>query len=770
MKTKCELIQALSIAVALLAVGSLQAQAAVVFNNAGPDQNWSTTANWVGGALPGIGDDVQLNNANFIMDMDDTVKSIYSSFGTVSGISTSAGGTLTIDINSGAALNGVYTAYNKDDEVTRLEFDGNVTIQNSGGTSVNTYIGVKNARDNATLAFGPNSVLTLNSQAQTLANGTVELNGTLAGSQALRIAASNVILGDGHDSSGFNNGFVFISTGAKMTVNGGTVLSSARKFQVNAAGVELEINAADSVEGFFSLTDAASILLDVNADQSSLGRIILGAASGFMIDMEGVGSQLAFAQSTDDWQGSTVVISNFISEVVRFGSDSNGLLAANMDNITAYDRTGAVVPDLAINTNGFLTGSVTAPQQYIFSNDSLLDSGWSNTGNWSTATLPTPNDFVQLNNANFVMDTDATVRYIYSSFGTANGTSSSSGGTLTVDIYSTTAQDGIWSAYNASNDVSTITFDGSVTIYNSRGTEVDTLIGVKSDRPNATLAFGSNSVLTLNSRVETMGTGYGTIELNGTLLGSQPIRINSGTVVLGTGHDSSSWGNDFVFVGVGSKLVVDGGTVLVPSRKVQVNADGEIELNSTDSFNGYLSLANSKQFLVDVNANQDAMGRVVMGTDATMTLDLAAGVTDVSFAESADDWQTSTLVISNFSNGVVSFGTDTNGLLAANLDNIVAYDAGGSPLSGLQIDSTGHLTTDASVPVGDISIGIINGGAGITMSWASTNGATYTVSNTTDLVNGPWTLWTNGLIGTGGDLVITDAVDEVQSFYKISGQ
>ena len=43
-------------------------------------------------------------------------------------------------------------------------------------------------------------------------------------------------------------------------------------------------------------------------------------------------------------------------------------------------------------------------------------------------------------------------------------------------------------------------------------------------------------------------------------------------------------------------------------------------------------------------------------------------------------------------------------------------------------------------------------------------------SSTTDLENGPWTLWTKGLIGTGGKLVITDALDEAQSVYRISGE
>jgi len=360
--------------------------ATVVFNNASPgDSNWSTTGNWIGGALPGTGDDVQLNNANFTMDINATVKTIFSSFGTGSGTSTSAGGTLTVDINNSTTdANGIYNSYNKDDEVVRLEFDGNITINNSGGVSVDTLIGVKNNRDNATLAFGNSSVFTLNSRVETMSTGygTIELNGTILGSQALRVASDNVVIGPGHDSSGWAGEFVYAATGAKIVVNGGTVLSAGKKFQVNADDCELEINAANAVEGYFALGNDRELLLDVNADQNNMGRIVMGTGGTFTIDLAAGLSNVAFAKSTDDWQTSTLVINNFSSGIISFGSDASGLLAANLDNISATGTGGAPVSNLGIDATGVLTGSVGSAVTVVanyradFVEDAPLTSGW----------------------------------------------------------------------------------------------------------------------------------------------------------------------------------------------------------------------------------------------------------------------------------------------------------------------------------------------------------------------------------------------------------
>lgn len=367
--------------------GCLSAAAGTaIFNNSAPgDSNWSSPGNWSGGLPPGVSDDVQLNATGFVLDVPATVKSVYSSFGTVGNLaSSSTGGTvLTVDVNSASNADGIYNAYNTDDSESRLEFDGNVDVINSGGASADTLIGVKNNRNNAALVFGSNSVLTVDTRVQTMGSfGAIELNGIILGNDAIRIASDNVVLGVGHDSSGWNSGFIYVSTGAKMVVNGGTVLSPNRKFQVNTDGCELEVNAGNAIEGYFSIANNRSLLLDINADQGGMGRVILGAGCTLTVDLGDSVTEAAFAKTTDDWQDSTLVINNFSSGVVSFGSDASGLLAANLDNISATGAGGFPVSGLGIDADGSLTGivatagSVVANYRDDFSADAPLTSGW----------------------------------------------------------------------------------------------------------------------------------------------------------------------------------------------------------------------------------------------------------------------------------------------------------------------------------------------------------------------------------------------------------
>lgn len=371
----------------LTVCGCLQAMAiTAVFNNAAPgDSNWSTAGNWSGELLPGSGDDVQLNATAFVLDMPATIKSVYSSFGTVGNAASSgmAGHELTIDINSIAAADGIYNAYNADDSIARLEFGGNITISNRGGALVDTLIGVKNNREYATLAFGTNSVLTFHTRSQTMSSyGTIELNGTVLGVETLRVASDNVVIGQGHDSSGWDGGFVYVSTGGKMVVNGGSVLSAARKFQVNADACELEMNAENAVNGFFSIANDRELLLDVNANQGNLGRIVMGTGCTLTLDLANGVSNVAFAATIDDWQDSSLVINNFSSGTVSFGSDASGLLAGNLDNITAWGPNSTPVTGIGIDSSGVLTGTVESANSVVasyradFVADEPLTTGW----------------------------------------------------------------------------------------------------------------------------------------------------------------------------------------------------------------------------------------------------------------------------------------------------------------------------------------------------------------------------------------------------------
>jgi len=73
-------------------------------------------------------------------------------------------------------------------------------------------------------------------------------------------------------------------------------------------------------------------------------------------------SSLSFDNSaTRDWTGSVLVISNFVSGVVRFGTDATGLTPAQMASISAYTTSGSLVTNLSIDSSGFLTGGAPPP-------------------------------------------------------------------------------------------------------------------------------------------------------------------------------------------------------------------------------------------------------------------------------------------------------------------------------------------------------------------------------------------------------------------------
>ncbi len=73
-------------------------------------------------------------------------------------------------------------------------------------------------------------------------------------------------------------------------------------------------------------------------------------------------------------------------------------------------------------------------------------------------------------------------------------------------------------------------------------------------------------------------------------------------------------------------------------------------------------------------------------------------------------------------------------------------------------------------PVGDISIEILPGATDLALTWGTTNDYKYTVQSRADL---QFSSWTNtaaaGILGTGGDITVTTAVDQILFFYRVIG-
>lgn len=431
---------------------------------------------------------------------------------------------------------------------------------------------------------------------------------------------------------------------------------------------------------------------------------------------------------------------------------------------------------LALATFALVAGSATAQVQRIFNNSATNNSYWSNSGNWKDGEIADTNgEWVQLNAPVCELDADFTVNRIQNSFGTAEG-GVTGPGTLTIDRNSASLQTAIINVRGGTNGAVAFTLDCNIVITNSLG-------GISTVQNNTlnenVVRFGTNSVLTLNSKLQTAnGTGGGTIEFNGALAGESSVNtliFGSTNVVFGSTADNAGFNGDLVF-SANSRVIadIDGGLLLKKGRKLQINGTGgRIELNGANILDANINIGGANVFTLVANANQDDVGFVDYDTGG-LVIDLGPETTELLFDDSsARDWSTGTLVISNFASGVIGFGVSSNGLTAGQLAVISAYDTEGVLVPDLAINASGYLTGTVTgdpggpVEVGDIALGLINGGSAVTISWASTNGANYGVSNTADLVFGPWTLLTNGVIGTGGSLSITNPTDQSVEFFKV---
>jgi len=92
----------------------------------------------------------------------------------------------------------------------------------------------------------------------------------------------------------------------------------------------------------------------------------------------------------------------------------------------------------------------------------------------------------------------------------------------------------------------------------------------------------------------------------------------------------------------------------------------------------------------------------------------------------------------------------------------------GTAVSGVSTTVIGPPVT--LVPIGDIILDLLPGATDLTLTWATGDALnSYTVESKTNLLDASWATYTNGILGTGGDVTITAAVDQVEAFYRVIG-
>jgi len=334
---------------------------------------------------------------------------------------------------------------------------------------------------------------------------------------------------------------------------------------------------------------------------------------------------------------------------------------------------------------------------------------WSNPANWTPAGVPDVSNNVRLvGTIESDLDLNLTLSRVQTVFGTGNGggteTIIGGAGVLTID---TQVQANVNKGVNnlSGNGVNLI-FKGSVIINNTAGGFGNTLMAFGNTATNQ-ITFDDGSTLTINTPLEvrSLAGGGGTYNFNGAITGAGVLRFAAnGDVVFGATSDNSARTGDFVYVGANAVVTVNtaDNNVFVPSgQKLQSNADnGSVIVNGANVYNGSFGVDASRTFTFDVNANQNSMENITFTGSAsgTLNIDVDNSVTELFFADnSGNDWGSGSVNITGFQDGVLRFGTDANGLTAAQLSQITA-NGSADPLA---LDSNGFLIFESSLSVDD---------------------------------------------------------------------
>ena len=315
-------------------------------NFTGPDGgNWGEGTNWDTGTVPVASDDVLFappEDRSINMDGDYTIKSLTDGFG-AGGLTIAGTGTLTIDIAQATTGPGLTNATGNDGNVMLIS--GNLAINNSG--EARTVVRTSNSSANI-LRFDTGSNLLLTTGLQTQgAIGSIEFNGKVSGS-SIFIGSQNASFEEGHDSTELTQ-IVFFNNGL-LRINGGTVLKTGSKFQVNGTNTTLELNSANSVNGANVVVGGSNdLLIDVNANQEDFGFLIVNNG-GLTIDVDPSVTNLSFSRTYfQGWGTGTVTINGFQEGTIRFGTDGTGLtreqLAAINGGIYSLTSEGYLTED-----------------------------------------------------------------------------------------------------------------------------------------------------------------------------------------------------------------------------------------------------------------------------------------------------------------------------------------------------------------------------------------------------------------------------------------
>ena len=632
-----------------LILTALQVQAFTVWTGGGTNDLWSNTNNWTLGAGGFPDTDVRFNAGDSagLIDVDSTPTVKVLNFYSVATNFTISGNMLSISSESPTSTG---TLINNQSP-NRQTFNNDIQIISDG-----TYDNISTGSGGVTF----NGTFSVSGADDVQAVGNVTFNHAVSCSGALRINAGQMVFSN---STANSIGSLVITSAADVTVNTapGVNFYDGARIQHNQNNGNFTFNTANVLGDSTGINiNGKTSVYTFDADED-LGYLSLGAGDLTLVLGEDVVSLEFDNSAVRDWAGGSVVISNFVSNTIRFGTDTNGLTTAQLSSITAYDaRTGDPVSDLAISAEGYLTGR----GDYYGDTSLVVDFDRAATGNDNARAAD-----METNTGDTWNFSDTTALLDNSDPGATN----------------TTIYGGMKTTWSIEQDYSPLHR------YNQAVYQLRIVPGDASDTSATGMLIWKKEDFLTNSTERLAFDSGDSLSINLTSVTANPVDLR------------------FVVKQAGSYYV---------SRTAKTASGAEL-----------FSIA-------DASAEKWALlntGDYTYGAFTSLVVD-----------------------------DIEAVGFYIN---LANTGSLISFLFDDFQVNASVVEESEPPPVD--VEIGEAVIGLVPGGSSLTLAWGATNGVFYVVSNTVDLVNGPWELTTGSVVGVDGTLVITTAVDQVQNFYRI---
>ena len=651
----------------------------IVFNNGSGDSEWTNAANWSAHVPNGqqarakfnVGGTINVS-ANITVD-----QMIFPDAGAVVNTFSSTG-------NNGSIT---MTGWNTSQPLQTNKIGQTITFNipftfDSRANQVETF---KFNKASANLTF--NEPFTVNDEFVIVANHIepnatqVNFNHSLAGNGNVKFGSkSRPIFGPNYNGANYNGNLIIGggtgAPGVKLVSNvsdNGTFLRAGGIINVVNQGGTITINGANTLKGNIN-TNNNTIGLVINKNQSSIGLISMGSGRINLSADAGVTS-IAFAdQSGANWGTGTIVITGVSDNEVSFGTDQNGLTAAQLSKITLNGQPAA------INNNGQLYvagggGGGGGGNVVSTFNNAGGNSLWSNNANWTNGIPDHEEAKATIEAASLIIDGTYHLSQLKFSGNTPNAVSitQTAGSNLTI------VGKGVNQAFQMNKGSLNVTIDADIIMNSAANSGAGGSKIWKLNSTNQVLTFAAGKTFTLSTDIVFQAQALSDrINFNGTIAGNKQLKLgtkvaaNFGATYSGASHTGIidiNGGTSPNNVAVVSN-VPDNGTFLNTGRQLKLTNQGSsITINGANTLKGNINTGNNTTSLV-INKNQSAIGLISMGTGG-INLSADSGVTTIAFADnSGQNWGTGTLAITGVSNNEVSFGTDANGLTADQLSKI----------------------------------------------------------------------------------------------------